>query len=246
MNTHAHSAAGNPRLNNPKRQISVSLPQVFNLDPTLTTMSSLVKELNGIGNKTNNVFAETWSESLAQSFHELDEASTIIQNPAYKVNDFQTNPSNLDRPFQAVARYIKSRQSRNVDREVYVIEDGGYDMHQCNCVGTKFTTIDATLRAFRTEMINQGLWNNVVIVTGSDFGRVSIRCMLLRCWIGTLWVVARSQLFSPCFQSDSYSEQWWWDRSCLGWSLLHDGRRCEGEANNGIISRFDRHLPSQD
>ena len=55
-----------------------------------------------------------------------------------------------------------------------MIEDGGYDMHECNCVGEKLTAIDATLRAFRTEMINQGIWNNVVIVTGSDFGRVSL------------------------------------------------------------------------
>ena len=174
VNTHAHAAAGDPVLNNPTRQISTRAVQPFNFDPTLTTMSTRVKELNGISSKTNNVFAETWSSSLSASLYELDEAASVSSNPAFAVNDFRTNPSTLDRPFQAVARYIKSRQFRNVDREVFVVEDGGYDMHQCNCVGAKFTAIDATLRAFRTEMINQGVWNNVVIVTGSDFGRVSL------------------------------------------------------------------------
>jgi len=173
VNSHTHAAAGDPRLSNPKRQVSIWYPEAFNRDPTLNTTTLRVKELNGIGSKMNNMFAETWSESLAESLYELDEANSIMQNQAFAVSDFKTKPSILDRQFQSVARYIKSRQFRNVDREIFVIEDNGYDMHDCNCIGTKLTVIDSTLRAFRAEMMNQGVWDDVVIVTGSDFGRVS-------------------------------------------------------------------------
>jgi uncharacterized protein (DUF1501 family) len=173
VSTHAHAAAGDPRSGNPTRQVSTVTPENFNRDPTLPTITDLVKGLNGISPSTNNLFGETWSAGLTQSLVELEEAYSISQNPVYSVPNFKPSPSPLDRQFQATARFIKSRQQRNVNRELFVIEDGGYDMHKCNCVNTKLAYIDSTLRAFRAEMINQGMWDKVVIVTGSDFGRVS-------------------------------------------------------------------------
>lgn len=171
---HAHAAAGDPLARNPSRQVSAGNVIRFNQDPTISTINTVVEQLNGVSNVTNNRFAETWSSNLMQSLRELSEANSISQNPAFTVTDFKSPPSPLDRQFQAAARYIKARTVRNVDREVFVIEDGGYDMHQNNGIAAKLAYIDSTLRAFKAEMVKQGLWKNVVIVTGSDFGRVSV------------------------------------------------------------------------
>jgi len=174
VNTHAHAAAGDPALGNPTRQVSTGTPQRFNRDRTLGNLTSRVSELNGMSSSIrNNVFAETWSEALTQAMMELEEANAINENPDFAVANFRDSPSGLDKSFQATARYIKARKFRNVDRELFVIEDGGYDMHECNCVADKLSMIDAALRSFRDEMKAQGLWDKVVIVTGIDFGRVS-------------------------------------------------------------------------
>jgi len=170
VNTHAHAAAGDPALRNPTRYISPWRPESFNAYPTLSDITARVKDLNGESTTRNNVFAETWSASLQQSMKELDESIELNNNPAYNVDNFKTNPTGSDQNFQTVARYIKSRTLRDVDRELFVVEDGGYDMHDCNCVGDKLAYIDSTLRAFRSEMQRQGLWDKVVIVTGSDLG----------------------------------------------------------------------------
>jgi len=137
VSTHAHIAAGDPVVRNPTRQISVGVPESFNSNPTLRNLTSRVTRLNGKGSSTvrNNVFSETWSDEFSSALMELDEAEAIYANPAFNVTDFRPTPSGMDRPFQAVARYIKARTSRNVDREFFVVKDGGYDMHQCNCVG---------------------------------------------------------------------------------------------------------------
>jgi len=227
VNTHAHAAAGDPILANPTRQITPWTPDSFNINPSLSDVTSLINDLNGVSQARNNIFSETWSASLQQSMKELEESISMNNNPAYNVDNFKTNPSGLDQNFQTVAKYIKSRAFRNVDRELFVVEDGGYDMHDCNCVGDKLAYIDSTLRAFRTEMQRQGLWNKVVIVTGSDFGRVSMT------WRTFLYCIFQQghehhSDFSFCFiflcqKIDSEPEQWWWNRSCLGRTLLYVG-----------------------
>lgn len=180
---HAHLAAGDPKLSNPTRQISSGTPEEFNRYPTMDPITARVKQLNGVGKESqvNNRFAETWSASLMQAFNENDEAFYIVENPEFDIGSFPSGgaESSLDSKFKATARYIKSREYRNVDRELFVIEDGGYDMHECNCVADKLKYIEQSLRDFRDEMKNQNMWENVVIVTGSDFGRVSIHSTTL-------------------------------------------------------------------
>jgi hypothetical protein len=175
VDSFAQLAAGDPNLSSPTRQISSSSPQEFNRYPTKDYLTQRVKQLNGVSDKaTNSRFGETWSSRLLQAFDEGDEAFKLYEDSNLSIEDFRPSPTSLDRKFQATARYIKSREYRNVDRELFVIGDGGYDMHECNCVADKLAYIDATLRKFKEEMEKQGMWDKVVIVTGSDFGRVRI------------------------------------------------------------------------
>ena len=52
-------------------------------------------------------------------------------------------------------------------------EENGFDTHNDyrELVNQKFGTINTALENFVTEMKAQGIWNDVVILTISDFGR---------------------------------------------------------------------------
>lgn len=173
VDSYAHVAAGDPNVASPTRQLSSYSPQEFNRYPTKEYITDRVKQLNGISSdkSSNSRFGETWSARLMQAFEEGDEAFEIYENSKFDIADFRPSPTPLDRKFQTTARYIKSRAYRNVDRELFVIGDGGYDMHECNCVADKLAYINFTLKKFKEEMVAQGMWDKIVIVTGSDFGR---------------------------------------------------------------------------
>lgn len=73
---------------------------------------------------------------------------------------------------KAAAQYKKSRYLRNVDREVYIVNQGGYDMHGGNgSFHTSSRKPTWALSAFVHELKSQGVWDDTVILMGSDFGR---------------------------------------------------------------------------
>ena len=76
------------------------------------------------------------------------------------------------RRLRDVARLIKY----DFESQVYYTVFGGYDTHsdQGGVTGTQatnFTNFSEALSAFRTEMTAQGRWNDVLILTFSEFGR---------------------------------------------------------------------------
>eukprot|EP00957_Ditylum_brightwellii_P015012 1131846-Ditylum_brightwellii.AAC.1 len=87
--------------------------------------------------------------------------------------DSYGNPNGigLHLTFKAAAQYIKARDMRNVDREIFYIEQGGYDMHREDLLSGNFGELNNCLKHFITEMKEQDLWDNIVIIMGSDFGR---------------------------------------------------------------------------
>jgi uncharacterized protein (DUF1501 family) len=166
---------GSPVSNNPVRLVSSGSARTFNRWPTYSHITERIKQLNGAADATKNgVFGETWSSRLMQSFHENTEAVTMAKKEEFQIPRFHSWESGLDRKFRRTAEQIKSREYRNVDTEVFVIGDGGYDMHHGNKLEDKLKWINRALTAFEKEMKNQGLWNDVVIVSGSDFGRTLV------------------------------------------------------------------------
>lgn len=81
--------------------------------------------------------------------------------------------SSVSLQLREVSKIMKLREHRKVDKDVFFISQGGFDTH--NDGGEKLEAllegIDTGLRAFVEEMKSQGLWENVTLVTVSDFGR---------------------------------------------------------------------------
>ena len=53
---------------------------------------------------------------------------------------------------------------------------GDFDTHsgQAGQIPSRHTELSEAVSAFRTEMINQGVWNDVTLFTMSEFGRTTI------------------------------------------------------------------------
>ena len=78
--------------------------------------------------------------------------------------------------FRQVARIMSTRKARGAQRELFYVEMGGFDAHSddgLDELGKKYKDISKAVSTFVQEMKDQGIWNNVTIMSGSDFGHPS-------------------------------------------------------------------------
>lgn len=116
----------------------------LNKIPSIDNLVDLVKELNGVGEKDNNYLAETFSDRVAMAFAEHEANAEIASNPLFNlpiVGDSGYGGStkdDLNMNFWAVARHMKSRAYRKVNRDVYFVTQRGYDLHASNTLSLLF------------------------------------------------------------------------------------------------------------
>ena len=81
--------------------------------------------------------------------------------------------SSIARQFRQVARLIKSRDSLNINRQVFYVQLGGFDTHTGQVVtqSTLLAQFSQAMRWFWDELVAQGIQNDVTTFTLSDFGR---------------------------------------------------------------------------
>jgi len=142
----------------------------FNPYETLEGVEDIVKRLNGGTEPETNVFGEVWASSLHQAIDQTNELNSILSSLATTA----TFPSTfMGKKLEVIARLIKAREAMGVERDFFYVEMGGFDNHERieRFLGPLFSELNNALSAFVSEMKSQNLWNNVVIVETSDFGR---------------------------------------------------------------------------
>lgn len=163
---------GDQKFNNPVYTVSTKSPIDLNKLPTVENLIDVVKLLNGVGETGNSVLGEYWSSRVASSMFEHELMHEIADIPEFEITDYPVNSEvKLTSRLKAVAGYMKSREYRNVNRDVFVVTQGGYDMHFEDGLADKFQAANGALADFIQEVKDQGLWDSTVIVMGSDFGR---------------------------------------------------------------------------
>lgn len=163
---------GDQQYNNPVTGVSTKAPSALNQNPTIENIYDHVKVLNGVGKVDGSVMSEIWSSSVAVALAEQEQMELIASMPEFDINNYgEDEAGGLTGRFRAVLEFMKSRNFRKVNREVYVVKQEGYDHHGTNGVSDLFRKANGALQDFVTELKNQGLWENTVIVMGSDFGR---------------------------------------------------------------------------
>lgn len=121
------------------------------------------------------------SQDLAASSNFIKSADGVTE-AAMQANSALQSSQDVASPFpntsislqlKQVARLIKSRNTLNINRQVFYVQIGGFDTHtnQIPNQGTLFTQFSQGIRAFWDEMRVQGMQNDVTLFTLSDFGR---------------------------------------------------------------------------
>lgn len=161
---------GDQLYNNPVRGVTTKNPDSLNQNPTVENIYDIVKELNGVGEHDSNIMSEVWSSRVASGLFEHEEAIEFAQLPQFTDDDYPGSGS-LNGRFGAVMKSMKSREYRKVNREFYVVKHEGYDHHGANEVSGKFKSANEAIMNFVSQLKSNGLYDNTVLVMGSDFGR---------------------------------------------------------------------------
>jgi cullin-associated NEDD8-dissociated protein 1 len=123
---------------------------------------------------SHSPFAETYTESMGSGLRmintladELDGADITTTFPS----------TSFSAQLKMVSRLIKVSLAQKTERAVFMTAISGFDTHtsaensQGPILPQKLTQFDGALQAFRDEMKAQGVWDDVVLMTISDFGR---------------------------------------------------------------------------
>lgn len=109
-----------------------------------------------------------WAYSVQQ---DIIRASSVFNNIPSKAGTYPS--TSLGSTFKHMANIILATYGTANNIPVYVVSHSGYDTHTNQLVAqnTLLSDFAGALAAFRTDMINKGVWQDVMIVTYSDFGR---------------------------------------------------------------------------
>jgi cullin-associated NEDD8-dissociated protein 1 len=122
----------------------------------------------------SSIYGETYSSSMTNAIYRMRLLDGIIGAITLE-NDacFDGLSTDIAYQFQQVARIIKSRDGLEAKRDAFYTAHGGYDTHSDNGVTliTLLKEIDDAMGCFAMEMKSQGVWNNVTVISASEFGR---------------------------------------------------------------------------
>lgn len=145
----------------------------------IRTLENYVARRPLIDNITKEELGNIYSEEYSKNLGKMVDSANILAGQLGNVTLSSTWPETEDwtflsllRQFQAVSKLIATSQTRQIEREFFYVELGGFDTHnEFEKLDELFAFIDDSLDAFVKELKAQGVFDSVVLVTTSDFGR---------------------------------------------------------------------------
>lgn len=125
-------------------------------------------------NVATSIYGETFSASMTNAIQRMRSLAGDLDNTTLTNDDCFVNlDTDIASQFQQVANLMKNRDNFAAKRDVFYTQIGGFDTHSDNgpALTALLTQIDDAIGCFKAEMDSQGIWNNVTIVTASEFGR---------------------------------------------------------------------------
>lgn len=125
----------------------------------------------------NSIFAETFASMLEASLLQTNSLGELMKKNGVAQSNLQTgfHWNGLSQQMYQVAKVISIRNDPAIqsERDVFYAKIGGFDTHQNSGsdLNKRLEEIDIAIEDLADEMKAQGLWENVTIVTLSDFGR---------------------------------------------------------------------------
>ena len=123
-------------------------------------------------NVSQSLYAETWASTFESAFNETQDLSETMGN-AQLEGLWEGGHGPLSAQLKQVALLISARKELELDRQAFFVEMYGFDTHSDNgpFLNYAFDQINQALHGFVKELKLQGVWDDVLIVQASDFGR---------------------------------------------------------------------------
>lgn len=95
----------------------------------------------------------------------------ILESVSLDVNF--TAGNDFSSQMETVAKMMKTKDSRGSDRDVFYVENPGFDTHRDlnQLFGKLLSSVNLGIEEFKGAMVDEGLWDSVTIVMVSEFGR---------------------------------------------------------------------------
>eukprot|EP00970_Alexandrium_tamarense_P007457 scaffold1373_cov288-Alexandrium_tamarense.AAC.2 len=119
-----------------------------------------------------SIYGESFSASMSNAIHRTRFLEGTVGDASLSY-DACFGSSQLKSQFRQVAKVIKARDLLEAKRDVFYVEHCCYDTHDDNGPRLEMLLkhLDEAIGCFTNEVKSQGVWNNVTIVTASEFGR---------------------------------------------------------------------------
>ena len=129
-------------------------------------------------NESASPFAETVAARLTSSIEGAQQMGQLLDGvhlqTSFPNSDATYGVTNsLSQSLEQVARVVRTRDARQVERDVFYVQLGGWDTHNevNEALLKNYHLVDRALEAFTGEMRSQGVWDRVVVQSASEFGR---------------------------------------------------------------------------
>jgi len=121
----------------------------------------------------HNVYAEQYAVAFEETMVSVEQLGAAMEGVKVKTSEVWKEETGLHKQFQQVSKLIQTANARKVNRELFYVQVGGWDHHTSMKANTmaQFRDMDAAFRRFHDEMKTLGVWNDVTVMTHSEFGR---------------------------------------------------------------------------
>ena len=119
-----------------------------------------------------NVYANAYTELFFDSVETYQDMSRLLKSAKLNTKYEVVFPG-LNKQLKQVAQVVVQQEGRQAERDLFFVSLGDFDHHWLakTRLRQRLIEIDSSLENFVQEMRSQGMWNNVVVMSGSEFGR---------------------------------------------------------------------------
>jgi len=160
----SYSLAGNQKM----MQGILSKPDLISASRGVIALEDKTFVTHAVNNvtrfMTNTTFGETYASLVGESLQKNDRIGDLLASST--VPDFGNG---YNQQLEQVAKLIKIRGDLGTERAVFFTSRGGWDTH--TRLNPPWQSVNDAVKSFSDEMKAQGIWDNVAVVSVSDFGR---------------------------------------------------------------------------
>ena len=149
-------------------QVETSNDPEFNPRPTVEGMESTMFKINNPSTLSSGFYGKTWSNMFEPFVRSTETLTEALKDATTSVSFPQ---SLVGKSLEKISSLIKHRVDLNNDRQIFHLKDLMYDTHGGAGPEDLLTNLNEALTAFVNELKAIDMWDDVVLVMASDFGR---------------------------------------------------------------------------